>query len=200
MAKQSWFAEITKSSHDPQFFNRREVNIERNVKRIITDIKDNLITDDDYIFFGNENVIKSCMSAAAQAAKRYYVLSDACDLYHRTNMQNFALSFKTIINPMTGEQTLIPEGYINTPNSAGAILAAQMQNEARIKYTIWNIFLVAFNEIAKRPVNFAYDASPKARADYIAGVKYMFECALAEVARAYPTAYKDAWRVFNSII
>jgi hypothetical protein len=65
MARQSYFAEKRGQNNDPNFFNRVPLDeIRKNVKRIIKDIRYEVIIPQDYNYFYSQQVIQACISEA----------------------------------------------------------------------------------------------------------------------------------------
>lgn len=59
----SFFAEIRMKRNDPNYFNRTSVvELQKNVKRIIMDIKYGNILETDYVYFTSNNLLDACIT------------------------------------------------------------------------------------------------------------------------------------------
>lgn len=82
MARQSFFEEQRRKFNDPNFFNRIDLNeLEKNVKRIILDVSNTLITEQDFIYFKNDKIISACINKASKECKIAEVTSNALYMY-----------------------------------------------------------------------------------------------------------------------
>ena len=67
MARLSYFAEKRGQNNDPNFFNRVPLDeIRKNVKRIIKDIRFDMIQDQDFNYFHNPQIIQACIAEAQE--------------------------------------------------------------------------------------------------------------------------------------
>ena len=63
--RQSYFAEKRGQNNDPNFFNRIPLDeIRKNVKRIIKDIRFDMIQEQDYNYFHSSQIIQACIAEA----------------------------------------------------------------------------------------------------------------------------------------
>lgn len=77
MARLSYFAEKRGQNNDPNFFNRIPLDeIRKNVKRIIKDIRFDMIQEYDYNYFLTTQVIQACI---AEAQDNYYTSITICN-------------------------------------------------------------------------------------------------------------------------
>ena len=67
MARVSYFAEMRTVKHNPSFYlNIKQEELDKNVKRIIRDIKYDNIEEQDYKYFQCESILNSCIRVAMQ--------------------------------------------------------------------------------------------------------------------------------------
>lgn len=65
--RSSYFAEKRGQNNDPNFFNRIPLDeIRKNVKRIIKDIRFDMIQEQDYNYFHSPQIIQACISEAQE--------------------------------------------------------------------------------------------------------------------------------------
>lgn len=82
MARLSYFSEKRGQNNDPNFFNRVGLDdIKKNVRRIIKDIRFELIQDQDYIYFTNPQIIQACISEAQDSYATSVSISNALNFY-----------------------------------------------------------------------------------------------------------------------
>lgn len=80
MARQSFFAE--KRSNNPNFFTFMGIDeIRRNVKRIIKDVKSDIILEQDYVYFTNDKVLRACIDEAREMYIRAGATCTALNYY-----------------------------------------------------------------------------------------------------------------------
>ena len=78
--RQSYFAE--KRESNPAYFNRVTLDeIRKNVRRIIRDVKNGNITDQDMVYFTNSQVIQACLSEAWDSYIKASVTANAFNFY-----------------------------------------------------------------------------------------------------------------------
>ena len=78
--RQSYFAE--KRESNPMYFNRVTIDeIRKNVRRIIRDVKNNNITDQDMIYFRNTQVIQACLTESYESYIKASVTANAFNFY-----------------------------------------------------------------------------------------------------------------------
>ena len=82
MARQSYFAEKRGQNNDPNFFNRVSLDeIRKNVKRIIKDIRFDMIQEQDYNYFNNPQILQACISEAQENYITCSVISNSLNFY-----------------------------------------------------------------------------------------------------------------------
>lgn len=88
--RKSYFEEKRGQYSDPNFFNRPQAidDINKNVKRIIKDIKYGLINDSDYIYFTNPNVISACVQIAFTNWVEAATITNALNYYINVGLAN----------------------------------------------------------------------------------------------------------------
>ena len=136
--KISFFAEQRQSNANPNFINRIDERLLRsNVKRIVKDIADNLIADEDYMYFKNDKVIDACLQVAYNNWRLNYTIKNALETY-----ANVAL----------------PSGYI----PPGANVKEEYENLSYLqidiagKVAIWSSLYRAFSIIKNEGVDPKY--------------------------------------------
>ena len=82
MARQSYFAEKRGQNNDPNFFNRVPLDeIRKNVKRIIKDIRFDMIQEQDYIYFHNPQIIQACIAEAQENYNSCMTICNSLNFY-----------------------------------------------------------------------------------------------------------------------
>ena len=82
MARLSYFAEKRGQNNDPNFFNRMPIDeIRKNVKRIIKDIRFDLIQEQDYNYFHSQQIIQACISEAQENYTSSMILCNSLNFY-----------------------------------------------------------------------------------------------------------------------
>lgn len=82
MARSSYFAEKRGQNNDPNFFNRVPLDeIRKNVKRIIRDIRFDMIQEQDYIYFHNSQILQACIFEAQQNYITSATICNALNFY-----------------------------------------------------------------------------------------------------------------------
>ena len=88
--RMSYFEE--RRNKNPNFFNSNNIDnlkdITKNVRRIITDIINDQISPEDYIFFSNRNIINICMQESYKQYNLAFSLKNAIDYYFNTGLKN----------------------------------------------------------------------------------------------------------------
>lgn len=82
MARQSYFAEKRGGNVDPNFFNRIALDeIRKNVKRIIKDIRFDMIQEQDYNYFYNPQIIQACIAEAQENYTSSVTICNSLNFY-----------------------------------------------------------------------------------------------------------------------
>lgn len=82
MARLSYFAEKRGQNNDPNFFNRIALDeIRKNVKRIIKDIRFDMIQEQDYNYFHNPQILQACISEAQENYESCVVICNSLNFY-----------------------------------------------------------------------------------------------------------------------
>lgn len=82
MARLSYFAEKRGQNNDPNFFNRIPLDeIRKNVKRIIKDIRFDMIQEQDYIYFHNPQILQACIAEAQENYVSCMVVCNSLNFY-----------------------------------------------------------------------------------------------------------------------
>lgn len=127
--RQSYFSEKRDQYHDPNFFNRMQLEeLRKNVKRIIRDVKYELIQEQDYAYFTNTKILDAC-------------LHESHDQYIAARTRAFALSYY-INNGLNCGYKPFPTTNIMEERLA----AAEAQKVENNRYYVWeNIYKIFYN-------------------------------------------------------
>ena len=81
----SSFAEERSRNRNPNFYvNVRDEDLRRNVKRIIRDIKNNNIEDQDLVYFQNDRIISACITESTAQWRSAETIKNALMHYNNT--------------------------------------------------------------------------------------------------------------------
>ena len=98
MARNSFFAEKRAQNNNPNFFNFMPIQeIQKNVKRIIRDVKYDNIVDTDYNYFANRAIIDACVSEAKLQATAAAVTVHALNYYINEVLNNNIVPDKSVV-------------------------------------------------------------------------------------------------------
>lgn len=139
MARLSYFAEKRGQNNDPNFFNNTPVDeIRKNVKRIIRDIRNNLIQDEDWSYFHSSQILQACIAEAQENYTSSVVLCNALNFYINEGINKG-------IRPFPTTDLVMERMYANKE---------QITQNARSKnwYTILQMFLAINNGYDARTV------------------------------------------------
>lgn len=128
MARSSYFAEKRGQNNDPNFFNRIPLDeIRKNVRRIIKDIRFDMIQEQDYNYFHNSQILQACISEAQQSYTSCVTICNSLNFYINECLNRGIKSFPS---------SNIMEERIYASNE-------QTVHNMRAKhwYTIWQMFL-----------------------------------------------------------
>jgi hypothetical protein len=82
MARQSYFAEKRGQNNDPNFFSRIPLDeIRKNVRRIIKDIRYDLIIEQDYNYFHSQQILQACIAEAQENYTSSVVVCNSLNFY-----------------------------------------------------------------------------------------------------------------------
>lgn len=82
MARLSYFAEKRGQNNDPNFFNRISIDeLRKNVKRIIKDIRFDMIQEQDYIYFHNPQILQACIVEAQENYMSCLIICNSLNFY-----------------------------------------------------------------------------------------------------------------------
>ena len=127
----SYFAEMRQSKADPNFFNREDPNrIRQNVKRIIRDIANGNILDEDYIYFMNNNLMNACIIETQEQLAANNAIAMAL-LYYKNNILPRGLQ---------------PYWVDQTRENA---IVAQEHTKATIRLSVWGCFMDAIQAVTQ---------------------------------------------------
>jgi len=80
--RQSYFAEKRGQNNDPNFFNRIPLDeIRKNVKRIVKDIRFDMIQEQDYNYFHSPQIIQACIAEAQDNYNSSVVICNSLNFY-----------------------------------------------------------------------------------------------------------------------
>ena len=128
MARLSYFAEKRGQNNDPNFFNRIALDdIRKNVKRIVKDIKFDMIQEQDYMYFHSHQVLQACISEAQENYTSCVVTCNALNFYINECLNRGIKSFPS---------TNISEERIHASNEQ-----IKMNMRAKHGYTILQMFI-----------------------------------------------------------
>lgn len=126
--RQSYFAEKRGQNMDPNFFNRIPLDeIRKNVKRIIKDIRFDMIQEQDYNYFHNPQILQACIAEAQENYTSSMVICNSLNFYINESLNKGIKSFPS---------TNIMEERIYASKE-------QIMQNMRVKhwYTILNMFI-----------------------------------------------------------
>jgi hypothetical protein len=127
---ESYFSEMRSGNSDPNFFNRIELPaLRRNVKRIIKDIRFNIIDDMDYIYFTNSKVLRACIEESAEQCNVARTIHNALLVYSNSFLR-FGMG---------------PYPYADIRNEKEMV--ARIQPEYSMRWGSWSTIYDAFNFI-----------------------------------------------------
>lgn len=131
----SYFAEERTRNNNPRFYERVEDReLRRQVKRIAKDIKNEMIEDQDLIYFKNPKIISACINVAREEWLNATVTSEALLMY----LNSPAYSSFNIYNYDTTQKR---------------ITASNELNRLTVKANIWKMYLDMFTTIESGAVN-----------------------------------------------
>lgn len=121
MARQylSWFAEERRRNNNPNFYDKMDTrDLERNVKRIVRDMRNGNIDEQDYIYFANTRIISACINVSYKEMRNANIEMAALQNYNSTYLYNMGMSFPN--NDTIMEDRQIAANLINiNANKAG---------------------------------------------------------------------------------
>lgn len=92
--RQSYFAEKRGQNNDPNFFNRVPLDdIRKNVKRIIKDIRFDMIQEQDYNYFHNPQILQACIAEAQENYTSCMVISNSLNFYINESLNKGVKAF-----------------------------------------------------------------------------------------------------------
>lgn len=129
--KKSFFAEQRESNTNPNFINNMDqIFLRNNVKRVLKDVADDIILDEDYIYFTNNNVIQAFCQEAFE------------------NYQEC----QTLRHALTAYRTIILPGGMVTPDvdiNQDYVLSAAELAKVSDKENVWAAAYKIFSDISK---------------------------------------------------
>ena len=127
MARLSYFAEKRGQNNDPNFFNRIALDeIRKNVKRIIKDIRFEMIQEQDYNYFHNPQILQACIVEAQENYNSSVILCNSLNFYINECLNRGIKAFPS--SNITIERVLASKEQV-------------LQNmRAKYWYDIWKMF------------------------------------------------------------
>lgn len=127
----SYFAEKRGRENNPNFFvNMRDEELRRDVKRIVRDMRNSNIEEQDYVYFKNDKIISACITESYDQWKSAETIKNALSYYFNVPLTNGALPYPNV--NLWEERTIVS-------NELG-----RMTNKA----ALWNIAYKIFIDIS----------------------------------------------------
>ena len=74
----SYFAEEARRNNNPNFFvNMRDEDLRRQVKRIVRDMRNSNIEEQDFVYFKNDKIISACLTESYDQWKSAETIKNA---------------------------------------------------------------------------------------------------------------------------
>lgn len=128
----SYFAEERGRNNNPNFFvNMRDEDLRRQVKRIIRDMRNCNIEEQDYVYFKNDKIISACLTESYAQWKSAETIKNALSYYFCVPLANGVLPYPT--NNLWEERT-------NASNELG-----KFTNKANLWSIAYRVFLEISN-------------------------------------------------------
>lgn len=122
----SYFEQQRIQFNDPNFYKRlTDDELRRQVKRIIRDIRNGNITQQDMIYFQNDRIISACICESYEQSRKANIIAEALKYY------NMALSTNSIA---------INNSEINARSAYCANTLNEFSNKATVWYECWKMF------------------------------------------------------------
>lgn len=144
MAKyMSYFAEERQRNNNPNFFLRmKDEDLRRNVRRIIRDIRNGSIEEQDLIYFKNDKIISACITESYQQFRSAEVI-----------MTSLMMKFKALNNVPVGTEIIYSDMLMcNGTNASNiweerSVISNEMGKYSN-KMTLWNLAYKTFMDIS----------------------------------------------------
>lgn len=125
--RKSFFAEQRELNMNPNFINNMDFMLLRqNVKRILRDVSDNLITTEDYGYFRSDNVLNACIQESYEQYQTNKCLRNALTLYRNIGLP---------------QRMVTPDVDINTEYTTAGIELSKACDRENVWWAAYNIFL-----------------------------------------------------------
>lgn len=93
----SYFAEERSRNNNPNFFvNMRDEDLRRQVKRIIKDMRNANIDEQDFIYFTNDKIISACITESFSQWRSAETLKNALTYYFNVPLANGVVPYPNI--------------------------------------------------------------------------------------------------------
>ncbi len=130
MARPSYFEEMRAKYNNASFYDRMSAGeIAMNVPRIIRDIYYNNIKEQDYVYFQNDKIIRSCLEVCGKEAEEARSI-------------NFALQFYINDVLAKGMMPCMSTNKVREISAAGAAL-----QKFNSRWNVWHVCYWSFNNI-----------------------------------------------------
>lgn len=132
--QKSYFEQQRISMNDPNFYKAlTDQELRRQVKRIIRDIKNGSIAQQDMIYFKEPRIISACISVSYEESRKAGIITEALKYYNDTELSKYPLSPNN--------------SYANTKRK----YCTDLYTEMCIKANVWNECWRMFDAISKEP-------------------------------------------------
>ena len=90
----SYFAEEARRNNNPNFFvNMRDEDLRRQVKRIVRDMRNSNIEEQDFVYFKNDKIISACLTESYDQWKSAETIKNALLYYFNVPLANGTLPY-----------------------------------------------------------------------------------------------------------
>lgn len=128
----SYFEQQRIQMNDPNFYNGlTDEELRRQVKRIVRDIRNGNITQQDMIYFKNDRIISACIYVSYEESRKANIIAEALRYYNDTELNKNSLNGYN--NQIMSKRNYCTNAY----------------NEFSIKASIWNECWIMFDGITK---------------------------------------------------
>ena len=113
----SYFAEERGRNNNPNFFvNMRDEDLRRQVKRIVRDMRNSNIEEQDYVYFKNDRIISACITESYDKWKSAETIKNALAYYFNVPLANGVLPFPNV--NLWEERTIVSNELGKVTNKA----------------------------------------------------------------------------------
>ena len=127
----SYFAEQRGRNNNPNFYvSMRDEDLRRQVKRIVRDMRNSNIEEQDYVYFKNDKIISACITESYEQWKSAETIRNALTYYFNVPLSNGTLLYPNI--NLWEERSIVSNELGKVTNKA----------------TLWNIAYRIFIDIS----------------------------------------------------